>query len=124
MPKTAAKTKVPSTNGPILTLREAADYLRVAEGDLLRLAEDGAIPARKIGSEWRFLQSAIDEWLHPPLRAETTENAPERGSFRAILKHFGVFKDDTDQKEILASIDARRGGRKGKHEIMLIPRPC
>ena len=33
---------------------------------------------------------------------------PEHGSKQAVLKHFGVFKDDADMEEALAGIQARR----------------
>src|SRR5437764_868563 len=47
----------------VLTLAEAASYLRVPEAELLRLAEGHDIPAQKIGAEWRFLKTALAEWL-------------------------------------------------------------
>lgn len=47
----------------ILTLAEAADYLRVSEPKLADLATDGGVPARRIGDEWRFLRKALDDWL-------------------------------------------------------------
>ena len=47
----------------VLSLAEAASYLRVPEDEVLRLAEDRNIPAQRIGGEWRFLKGAIDHWL-------------------------------------------------------------
>src|SRR5262249_18283609 len=47
----------------ILTLAEAAAYLRVPEDVLLKLADEGGVPARRIGGEWRFLRKALDDWL-------------------------------------------------------------
>jgi excisionase family DNA binding protein len=49
--------------GDVLTLAEAAKYLRVAEEKLADLATDGGVPARRIGGEWRFLRKALDDWL-------------------------------------------------------------
>ncbi len=49
--------------GEILTLEEAAAYLRVPEDALRQLAGEGAVPARKIGEEWRFLKRALNGWL-------------------------------------------------------------
>ena len=55
----------PKTNrGDVLTLTEAAAMLRVEDAPLAKLAEDGAVPARKIGEEWRFSKSALMQWLH------------------------------------------------------------
>jgi excisionase family DNA binding protein len=47
----------------VLTLPEAASYLRVTEEALAKLVEDDAIPAQKIGAEWRFLKRALTVWL-------------------------------------------------------------
>jgi excisionase family DNA binding protein len=47
----------------ILTLAEAAAFLKVSEETLRREAELEAIPARRIGLEWRFSKAAILEWL-------------------------------------------------------------
>jgi excisionase family DNA binding protein len=47
-----------------LTLQEVADYLRVNTKTIYRLLETGRIPATKVGHQWRFSKSAIDEWLN------------------------------------------------------------
>lgn len=47
----------------VLTLEEAALYLKVAKPTLYRLLEDGKIPAFKVGSQWRFTRELIDTWL-------------------------------------------------------------
>ncbi|HWG43714.1 MAG TPA: helix-turn-helix domain-containing protein [Gemmataceae bacterium] len=122
----------------ILTLAEAAAYLRVPEDALLKLADEGAVPARRIGGEWRFLRKALDDWLRysgRPVRdvwpasahwmqlsfAEQVlfliENrilhkpeaaSPKAGSKEAVLKHFGVFRDDKDMEEQLANLRVQR----------------
>jgi excisionase family DNA binding protein len=47
----------------LLTLREAAKKLRVAEVTLYRLARQGKIPAVKVGGGWRFKPEVLDAWL-------------------------------------------------------------
>jgi excisionase family DNA binding protein len=47
----------------VLTLAEAAAYLRVPEAALAELAAEQAIPAQRIGGEWRFLKRALMDWL-------------------------------------------------------------
>jgi excisionase family DNA binding protein len=47
----------------VLTLAEAAAYLRVPEEAISELAAEHAIPAQKIGGEWRFLKRALADWL-------------------------------------------------------------
>lgn len=50
----------------VLTLAEAAAYLRVAEAAVEQLAVDEAIPARRVGGEWRFSKAALEDWLRFP----------------------------------------------------------
>jgi excisionase family DNA binding protein len=47
----------------VLTLEEASDYLRLPVEAVLRQASQGNIPGRKIENNWRFLKTAIDDWL-------------------------------------------------------------
>ena len=47
----------------LMTLQEVADYLRVTEKTIYRLLKQGRIPATKVGHQWRFDKTAIDEWL-------------------------------------------------------------
>jgi excisionase family DNA binding protein len=47
----------------VLTLAEAAAYLRVSEDALRKLAADRAIPSQRIDQEWRFLKRALADWL-------------------------------------------------------------
>ncbi len=47
----------------VLTLGEAAQYLKIAKPTLYRLLEDGKIPAFKVGNQWRFTRELIDKWL-------------------------------------------------------------
>ena len=52
-----------ATQHSMLTLREAAHYLRIPSSTLELLASDGKIPALQIDSRWRFPKSGIDEWI-------------------------------------------------------------
>jgi len=46
-----------------LTAKEAAEYLKLAERTLVRLAHEGKIPGVKIGGQWRFRRALLDEYL-------------------------------------------------------------
>ncbi len=48
---------------PVMTLHEAAHYLRLRKAELETLAEQGIIPAFKVDGRWRFLKNALDEWM-------------------------------------------------------------
>ena len=47
----------------VLTLEEAAAYLRLPPETIAREAAQGHIPGRRIEEAWRFLKAAIDDWL-------------------------------------------------------------
>lgn len=47
----------------IMTIGEVADYLKVTERTIYRLAGAKQIPAFKVGGSWRFSRSDIDGWI-------------------------------------------------------------
>ena len=51
------------TKHEVLTLAEAAAFLRVPEAVLEQLAARQVVPARKLGEEWRFLKQGLRDWL-------------------------------------------------------------
>jgi excisionase family DNA binding protein len=57
-----------------MTAKEAADYLKLAERTLVRLAHEGKIPGVKIGGQWRFRRALLDEYLDT-LAAESVVTA-------------------------------------------------
>ena len=55
----------PSSLPPdVLTLNEAAELLRVDAGELEQLASRDEVPARRIGSSWRFNRDALLAWVN------------------------------------------------------------
>ena len=83
--------------GEVLTLAEAATFLRVAEEQLGKLATQQEVPGRQIGGEWRFLKSALSNWLAGPVRKGFWET------------QFGALKDDPYLTEMLQDIYLERG---------------
>ena len=53
----------PNEVAEVLTPDEAADLLRSDAATVIAMAEDGKLPARKVGDEWRFTRSALLRWL-------------------------------------------------------------
>src|SRR4029077_19175426 len=47
----------------VLTLAEAAAYLRVDEKQVRQMVQQGALPGRQIGDDWRFFKAALQAWL-------------------------------------------------------------
>ncbi len=52
-----------ATQHSMLTLREAAHYLRIPATTLEQLAAEGKIPALQLEGRWRFPKSGMDEWV-------------------------------------------------------------
>ena len=50
-------------NSEIMTLEEVAGYLKLKPQTLYKWAQDGNIPGTKIGKEWRFRKSIVDQWI-------------------------------------------------------------
>ncbi|HEB73701.1 MAG TPA: DNA-binding protein [Candidatus Desulfofervidus auxilii] len=47
----------------ILTVKDLAQYLKMDEHTVYRLARKGVLPGVKIGGEWRFKKNLIDKWI-------------------------------------------------------------
>jgi PTS system nitrogen regulatory IIA component len=47
----------------LLSPKQLAEYLQLSQRTIYRLLDRGAVPAIKVGGQWRFRKSAIDEWL-------------------------------------------------------------
>jgi excisionase family DNA binding protein len=47
----------------VMTASELAEYLRVNEVTIYRLAQEGKLPGVKLGRKWRFKREAIDRLL-------------------------------------------------------------
>jgi len=56
----------------ILTIKQVADYLKVTERTLYRLAQEGKIPAFKVGGTWRFRRGDLDQWIRDQNQTENT----------------------------------------------------
>ena len=52
-----------TSNGEILTIKQVADYLKVTERTIYRLAAAKQIPAFKVGGTWRFSRAEINQWI-------------------------------------------------------------
>ncbi|EKO3791393.1 helix-turn-helix domain-containing protein [Vibrio metschnikovii] len=50
-------------NDQILTLKEVAAYLKLAEKTAYRLASEGKLPGFKVGGSWRFKMEDLETWI-------------------------------------------------------------
>jgi len=44
----------------ILNIKEVSDYLKIPVSTVYKLAQDGKLPAVKVGKHWRFLKRDLD----------------------------------------------------------------
>ena len=98
---TPRSTAAKEPSGEVLTLSEAAAYLRLEEAEILRSIDEQALPARRLGKEWRFLKDAIQDWLR-------TGPSPKSNK-AAWMELAGAWKDDPCVEDELAEIYRRRG---------------
>jgi excisionase family DNA binding protein len=47
----------------LLTAEQVAEYLKVDKFTIYRLVAQKKIPAFRVGSQWRFKKSVIEDWL-------------------------------------------------------------
>ncbi len=81
----------------VLTLEEAAEYLRLPLDIVEREALRGFIPGRRIQQTWRFLRAAIDDWLG------------SHDSRDILLSQAGALADDESLTDLRQRIYAERG---------------
>ena len=48
--------------GPVLTVGDLSNYLKVHPSTIYRLLKSRQLPAFKVGSDWRFKREDIDRW--------------------------------------------------------------
>jgi len=46
-----------------MTVKDVAEYLQLSTDQIYRLAQQGKIPAFRVGALWRFKREKIDEWV-------------------------------------------------------------
>jgi len=47
----------------VLTIKQIAEFLQMNERTIYNLVKKRKIPAFKVGSDWRFLKTDIDNWI-------------------------------------------------------------
>ncbi len=47
----------------ILTIEEAAEYLRLGKRSVYKLAKAGKMPAKMVLNKWRFEKDSLREWV-------------------------------------------------------------
>lgn len=99
-PKSDHREKCSVTFGDVLTLKEASEYLRISEDEVVRLATRQGLPGRRAGQDWRFLKAALQDWLKQPERSNDNN---------LFLDLAGKFQNDPFLEEIVADAYRTRG---------------
>lgn len=64
----------------LLTARDVQDMLQVDRTTIYRMAENGQLPAIRVGKQWRFARADLERWLRGqagvPARVPVGETAP------------------------------------------------
>ena len=81
----------------VLTLEEAAAFLRVSPEAVMRLVVQQSLPGRQIEGQWRFLRAALADWLR------------ERSGKAVLLSQAGALANDDSLPELRAAIYRQRG---------------
>jgi excisionase family DNA binding protein len=58
-----ARTSKDDQAGQIMSVGEVARYLKIPVPTVYRLAQQGRIPATKVGRHWRFHRGALDTFV-------------------------------------------------------------
>src|SRR5271165_3237461 len=93
-----------AVNGPpgeVLTLPEAAAYLRLPEKDVITAVSSQGLPGRLVGVEWRFFKTAIQQWLSVSQPTAEMRKA-------ALLAFAGSWKDDPNLEDMVEEIYRKR----------------
>ena len=58
----------------VMTIDQLAAYLQIPKSTLYKLVQDGKVPGKKIGRQWRFHREAVDAWLAHGANLSASEN--------------------------------------------------
>ena len=97
-PQTGAVNGLP---GDVLTLAEAAAYLRLPEKEVIAATSSQGLPGRLVGGEWRFLKTALQQWLSVSQPTAEMRKAAQM----AIV---GAWKDDPTVDQLREEIEKSR----------------
>jgi excisionase family DNA binding protein len=84
------------TDYEVLTLEEAAEYLRVTPDAIERMLARHELPAKQVDGQWRFLKESLRKWM-------SVEDSKQ-----ALLAFAGAFKDDPTFYEVMQIIKKNR----------------
>ncbi len=85
----------------LLTTKEVADMLRMRIETITRKAEQGLLPAIKVGGRWRIPQGRLDEWLREKEAiSPMTRGAKLEKPIKLKTYHMGEIRGALSRREI------------------------
>jgi len=104
-----------------MTVDEIAAHLKLGRTKVYQMAQDGVLPAVKVGGQWRFDRQMVDEWLERQLKLRLTRGADVTGQFRSLLvpEHVLLLDVHSKKEALDALIDrmAEADGMPSRDEI-------
>jgi excisionase family DNA binding protein len=74
-----------NTQSDILTVDEAAELLKIPRSSVYKLAQQGKIPAKKVGRHWRFHRQTIVNWImdiNPSINGKSNQDSENSGQVK------------------------------------------
>lgn len=94
----------------LLTVQEAARYLRLNPRSVYLLAQKAAIPASRVTGKWLFPVHLLDEWLETSARQRGGTVAASRGSVAPAGSLFVAGSDDPALELLPDALGRQPGG--------------
>jgi excisionase family DNA binding protein len=54
----------------VMTVHDLAEYLKMSDATIYRMARAGQLPVIRLGKTWRFKKDMVDNWLKQHTKAE------------------------------------------------------
>jgi excisionase family DNA binding protein len=74
-----------ASDNDIFTIKELSEHLRVHPTTVYRLLRQGQLPGFRVGSNWRFNRTAIEQWEQTQVSGVPVRGTRGRKSARATL---------------------------------------
>jgi PTS system nitrogen regulatory IIA component len=116
-----------SPQDEVLTLSEAATYLKLADRTIHRMIQRSEIPCARVGGQWRFLRSVLDDWLISRMQVlPRNELVPLLGGSDSLVTISSLidrrFVVDPVKPGSVAEVLTQLAGPLGNHGVIANPR--
>ena len=86
----------------IITVKELAEYLRMNERTVYKLAQEGKIPGARVGNQWRFKKSLLNDWLELEMGKFSPRELVKLEGEEKFLKISSLIKKETVSLNLLS----------------------